>query len=87
MKNADLILINRHKETVVNQMEDFDFEERIAVINEIMMANPVQNNLKHIIFKSEICKSFFGFPLIETVSSYRARKFRLTIDTQLTQLK
>jgi len=41
MNGADLVLINRDKELVVNQMEDFDFEERIAVINEIMSAEPV----------------------------------------------
>jgi hypothetical protein len=41
MKGADLVLINRDKEIVINQMEDFDFEERIAIINEIMNAEPV----------------------------------------------
>lgn len=35
-KETDLVLLNRHKETVVNLMEDFDFEERLSMIHEIM---------------------------------------------------
>lgn len=41
MKGSDLILLNRDKEIVVDQMEDFDIEERIAIINEIMSAESV----------------------------------------------
>ena len=87
MKGADLILLNRDKEFVVNQMEDFDFEERIAVINEIMNAEPVQVNLKYIKIRSEPCKSFFGFPITATVSSYRSTKCKLLINTKITQEK
>jgi hypothetical protein len=47
MKGADLVLINRDKETAVSLKEDFDFEERLAIIQEIMSADPVQNNLKY----------------------------------------
>ncbi len=35
-RETDLVLLNRHKETVVNLMEDFDFEERLSMIHEIM---------------------------------------------------
>jgi hypothetical protein len=34
-------MINHDKETVINMMEDFDFEERLAIINEIMHADPI----------------------------------------------
>jgi len=35
-KECDLVLLNRDKEIIVDQMQDFDFEERINIINEIM---------------------------------------------------
>jgi hypothetical protein len=41
MKGADFILMNRDKEIAVDQMEDFEIEERIAIINEIMSSDPV----------------------------------------------
>ena len=41
MRGADLILLNNDKETVLDSMEDFDIEERIAIINEIMSAEPI----------------------------------------------
>jgi hypothetical protein len=41
MKGADLLLLNRDKEIAVDQMEDFEIEERIAIIKEIMNAEPV----------------------------------------------
>jgi hypothetical protein len=66
MKGADLILINRDKEFVINQMEEFDFEERIAIINEIMNAEPVQCNLKYIKINSEPCKTLLGYPVFDT---------------------
>lgn len=31
-KGADILLLNRDKETVVDMMEDFDFDERLAII-------------------------------------------------------
>lgn len=34
-------LLNAHKQTVVNLMEDFDFEERLTIIHEIMKAEQV----------------------------------------------
>jgi hypothetical protein len=41
LKGSDLLMINHDKETVINMMEDFDFEERLAIINEIMHADPI----------------------------------------------
>ena len=35
-KESDSVLLNRHKEIVVNLMEDFDFEERLSIIKEVM---------------------------------------------------
>ena len=48
MRGSDLILLNRDKEIVLDSMEDFDIEERIAIINEIMSAEPVIYNLKNL---------------------------------------
>lgn len=83
MRGSDLILLNRDKETVLDSMEDFDIEERIAIINEIMSAEPVIYNLKNLHISNEPCKSFFGLPVVDCINSYRSRRYKLTINCSL----
>lgn len=83
MRGADLILLNRDKETVLDSMEDFDIEERIAIINEIMNTQPISTNLKNLIITNEPCKSIFGFPVFDCINSYKSRRYKLTINCSL----
>lgn len=83
MRNADLILLNRDKETVLDSMEDFDIEERIAIINEIMIAEPLQTSLKNLKITNEPCKSIFGFPVYDNINSYNSRRYKMTINCSL----
>lgn len=83
LKGADLILLNRDKEIVVDQFEDFEIEERAAIIKEIMSFEPIQTSLKNLRINNEACKSFFGFPVYDNINSYRSRRYKLTINCSI----
>lgn len=40
-ESTKVLLLNRDKKTIVNLMEELDFEERLAVIKEIISSDPV----------------------------------------------
>lgn len=71
-KYIDLCLLNRDKETIINLMEDFDFEERYSVIKEIINSEVVESNLRYFNFKLEPDKSFFGNPVVSTINNYKS---------------
>lgn len=41
-------------------MEDFDFEERLSIIQEVMKADHIESNLKYFKIDLEPVKSFLG---------------------------
>jgi len=87
LKGSDLVLINRDKETIVNMMEDFDFEERLAIIQEIMNADPIQGNVQYLKIKGEEAKSFFGFPIFDNINSYKSKRYKVHINTAVSYSK
>jgi len=72
LRGADLILLNRDKELAIDQFEEFEVDERIAIINEIMSTQPSYTNLRDIKIQNEPCKSFFGFEVFDNINSYRS---------------
>ena len=44
-KDIDIIMVNRDREILTNPMEDLDDDEKLAVLTDIMNADPVQNEL------------------------------------------
>lgn len=44
-KDIDLIMVNKDREILTNPLEDLDPEEKLAVLTDIMNADPVQNKL------------------------------------------
>lgn len=73
LNGSDLLLMNNDKEIVVDQMEDFEIEERIAIIKEIMNSEPVYFNLKHLNISNEPSKTIFGYPVYDNINSYKSR--------------
>lgn len=71
-RDIDLALINREKEILINLMEDFDFEERLSIIKEVMKADHIESNLKYFKLELEPHKSFFGYPVFENVNHYKS---------------
>lgn len=41
----DILMINQDRKIIVNPMEDLDEEEKLAVLTDIMHADPIQNEL------------------------------------------
>jgi len=44
-KHIDILMVNRDREILSNPLEDLDDEEKLAVLTDIMNADPVQNEL------------------------------------------
>lgn len=44
-EELDILMVNKDRKIVFNPMEDLDLEEKLAVLTDIMNADPVQNEL------------------------------------------
>lgn len=66
----DIVMVNKDREIIFNPMEDLDLEEKLAVLTDIMNADPVQNELNIVSQEWDEVKGFFGNVLNETVSNY-----------------
>jgi len=43
--NIDTLMVNRDRGIVLNPMEDLDEEEKLAVLTDMLTANPLQNDV------------------------------------------
>jgi hypothetical protein len=41
----DIVMVNKDRKIIFNPMEDLDLDEKLAVLTDIMNADPVQNEL------------------------------------------
>ena len=57
-------------------MEDFDFEERLSIIQEVMKADHIESNLKYFKIDLEPHKSFLGHSVFENVNNCKSQKYR-----------
>lgn len=57
-------------------MEDFDFEERLSIIQEVMKADHIESNLKYFKIDLEPVKSFLGHQIFENVNKYKSQKYK-----------
>ena len=60
MKGVSLILINRSREIVIDPLEDLDEEEKIAVLSDILSADPFKNDVKVEDPEWAVSKNMFG---------------------------
>ena len=44
-KDIDIVMVNRDRQILTNPLEDLDDDEKLAVLTDIMNADPVQNEL------------------------------------------
>lgn len=66
----DIIMVNKDRKIIFNPMEDLDPEEKLAVLTDIMNADPVQNELNIVSQKWDEVKTFFGNVQTETLHGY-----------------
>ena len=41
LENKDIIMVNQDRKIVVNPLEDFDEEEKLAILTDILNADPI----------------------------------------------
>ena len=59
-KDIDILMVNRDREILSNPLEDLDEDEKLAVLTDIMNADPVQNELNIVDQTWEPVQNFFG---------------------------
>lgn len=83
----DTLMVNQDRQIVVNPMEDLDEQEKIAVLTDIMNADPVQNELNVVSQRWHEVESWFGGSVNERISGYDCRKFKVQVEAQVRQKK
>jgi hypothetical protein len=59
-KLIDTLMVNQDRQIIVNPLEDLDQEEKLAVLTDIMNADPIQNELNIVSQKWGEITNFFG---------------------------
>ncbi len=85
--SSNLFLIHNDKQTVVDLMDELDFDERMLLIQQIMNSEPVHNSLQLLNINAVPSKSLFGNPIIQTINNYSARRFKMEIHARVKQEK
>lgn len=87
-KDIDIIMVNRDREILTNPLEDLDEDEKLAVLTDIMNADPVQNELNIKRQEWQQVSNFFGGGHArETINGYDCSRFKLQIHAQVRSKK
>ena len=78
-KKNEIILINKDKCTLVNPLEDLDEDEKIAILQDILKSDPIQNSLNINDQSWEEVKSVFGEQKTEKICDYNCKRFKVTV--------
>ena len=73
-------MINSDRKIIVNPMEDLDEEEKLAVLTDIMNADPIQNELNVVKQRWSPVYSFFGFEIDEQINGYDCRRYKVNVE-------
>ena len=61
-KSIDTLLVNQDRKILMNPLEDLDPDEKLAVLTDMMNADPIQNELNVINQRWSEVTNFFGTP-------------------------
>ena len=87
-RGIDVVMVNRDRRIFSNPLEDLDDDEKLAVLTDIMNADPVQNELNIKRQEWYPLQNFFGTAYArETVNDYDCNKFKLQIQAQVRSKK
>jgi len=87
-KDIDILMVNRDRQILSNPLEDLDDDEKLAVLTDIMNADPVQNELNIKQQRWEPVQHFFGNANArETVNGYDCSRYKLQIQAQVRSKK
>jgi hypothetical protein len=83
--DIDTLLVNQDRQLVVNPLEDLDSEEKLAVLTDIMNADPVQNELNVVGQKWSELTTWMGQAQRETVNGFDCRRYKVQVEAQVRQ--
>jgi hypothetical protein len=86
-ESFDIVMVNKDRKIVFNVMEDLDIEEKLAVLTDIMNADPVQNELNIVRQEWSEVKSIFGNELTEVCNGYQCQRHKVTVEAQVKSKK
>ena len=82
-KDIDTIMVNKDRKILVNPLEDLDEDEKLAVLTDIMNADPVQNELNITRQEWSEVHNFFGGIATEVVNEYTCQRHKVTVEAQV----
>lgn len=85
--DIDHLMINRDRQIITNPLEDLDEEERLAVLTDILNADPVQNELNIIKQDWSQVTNFLGTLMKETLNGYDCQRYKVSVEAQVVQKK
>ena len=87
-KDIDILMVNRDRQILSNPLEDLDDDEKLAVLTDIMNADPVQNELNIVRQEWAPVQNFFGSANArETINDYECSRYKLQIQAQVRSKK
>ena len=76
-------MVNKDRKILVNPLEDLDEDEKLAVLTDIMNADPVQNELNITRQEWSEVHNFFGGIATEVVNEYTCQRHKVTVEAQV----
>ena len=76
----DLVMVNKDRQILTNPLEDLDPEEKLAVLTDIMNADPVQNQLNITRQEWSQVTGLFGGPVSESINGYDCLRHKVTVE-------
>ena len=78
-QDLDVVMINKDRQIVLNPLEELDMEEKLAVLTDIINADPIQNELNVVNQRWDSVKTVFGKMATETVQGYKCNRYKVTV--------
>lgn len=82
-QEIDILMINQDRKMIFNPLEDLDQEEKLAVLTDIMNADPIQNELNIVKQRWASVQNFFGGQSKETINGYECKRFKVNVEAQV----
>ena len=76
-----LLLLNRTKEIVVDPLEELDYEEKIAVLQDILNSESIKADVDVSDPDLKECTTLFGNPKTSKVGDFKCWEYKLTIES------
>jgi ankyrin repeat domain-containing protein 13 len=80
-RNCYLLLVNRTKGIVVDPLEDLDYEEKIAILQDILNSDSIKAEVQVSEPKIKQCTTLFGNPKTSKVGSLSCAEYKMEFES------